>query len=265
LAGLTCLDSKCAVAPPGISPLGQPWQGVDCTPPVEDDVKAYFEVPGAAGADEGDFFRLPFPTDVRRNKNKLDLSGFPTPGSALLGIDAVQLYVDAISANDTGWGAYPTVIFRFSGPFDFDTFDVGAVQFIDITDPAKGRSIGWRRFYTDARTNYICQNFVAVQPPLGSPLEAGHTYGVYILSSAGDKILTGRATMNVPDPKPVVASDNMAAVLKASAPSDAKLKAAVRQQVEHRRVLGHPDGVFQWQRDDAGAKANPRGLRRDET
>jgi hypothetical protein len=225
-AGLTCLDSKCAVAPPGVSPLGQPWQGVDCTPPAEDDVKAYFEVPGAAGADEGDFFRLPFPTDVRRSKNKLDLTGFPTPGSALLGVDAVQQYVDAISANDSGWGAYPTLIFRFSGPFDFNTFDVSSLQFVDITDPAKGRSVGWRRFYTDARTNYICHNFVAVQPPLGSPLESGHTYGVYILSSAGGMTLTGRATMNVPDPKAVIASDNMAAVLKATAPSDAKLKAA---------------------------------------
>ncbi|HXK18071.1 MAG TPA: hypothetical protein VNG33_09725, partial [Polyangiaceae bacterium] len=143
------------------------------------------------------------------------------PGSALLGVDPVQLYVDAITANDSGWGAYPTLIFRFSGPFDFNSFAVDAVQFIDITDPAKGRSVGWRRFYTDARTNYICDNFVAVQPPFGSALEPGHTYAVFILGDASGSTLTGRHDM-----KPVVASANMAAVLKAVAPTDAKLKAA---------------------------------------
>ncbi len=219
--GLACLSNKCSVPPPGLSSFGQPWTGVECATPVETDVKAYFEVPGADGADELDFFRLPFPSDVRKSKNRLDLSGFPTPGSALLGVDPVQLYVDAITENDSGWGTYPTVLFRFSGAFDFATLSVAALQFVDITNPAKAQSVGWRRFYTDARTNYICDNFVAVQPPFGSPLEPGHTYAVYILSEAGDTTLLGRA-----DGKPVVASDNMAAVLKAAAPADAKLKAA---------------------------------------
>lgn len=219
--GLGCVDNQCVVTPPGVPPFGKPWAGVECAKPVKADVKAYFEVPGADGADEGDFFRLPFPTDVRKSGDKLDLSGFPTPGSSLLGVDPVQLYVDAITENDTGWGAYPTVIFRFSGPFDFDSFAVDAVQFIDVTDPAKGFSVGWSRFYTDARTNYICDDFVAVRPPFGHPLEPGHTYAVFILSQAEDLTLTGRD-----DGKPVVASDNLQAVLKAAAPSDAKLKAA---------------------------------------
>ncbi len=219
--GLACLANKCAVAPPGLPPFGQPWTGVECAKPVETDVKAYFEVPGADGADELDFFRLPFPTDVRKSGNQLDLSGFPTPGAALLGVDPVQLYVDAITANDSGWGTYPTVLFRFSGTFDFKTFATDAVQFIDVTDPAKGTSVGWRRFYTDARTNYICENFVSVQPPEGSPLEPGHTYAVYIQGQVGNVTLLGKG-----DAKPVVASDNMAAVLKAAPPTDPKLKAA---------------------------------------
>jgi hypothetical protein len=219
--GLACLEEKCALAPPGVPPFGAPWAGVECAAPVDTDVKAYFEVPGAAGADEGDFFRLPFPTDVRKSGNKLDLSGFPTPGSAPLGVDAVQLYVDAITENDSGWGAYPTVVFRFSGAFDFDTLGVPNLQFIDVTDPAAGRAVGWSRFYTDGRTNYICDNYVAVRPPEGSPLEPGHTYAVYISSEADGNTLLGRA-----DGKPVVQSSNMASVLKAAAPADAKLKAA---------------------------------------
>jgi len=182
-AGLGCFAEHCAVAPSGLPPLGQPWSGVDCEPPAKEGVKAYFEVPGATGAEEGDFFRLPFPNDVRLHDGKLDLSDFPTPGSALLGVDPVKLYVDAITENDSGWGAYPTVIFRFSGPFEAQSFATEAVEFVDITTPAAARHLGWQRFYTDARTNYLCHNFVAVQPPLGEPLEPGHTYAVVILSS----------------------------------------------------------------------------------
>ena len=183
--GLACLEDKCSVTPPGVPPFGAPWTGVECAKPVTKDVKAYFEVPGAVGADEGDFFRLPFPTDVRKKGNKLDLSGFPTPGAGLLGVDPVQLYVDAITENDSGWGAYPTVLFRFSGRFDFASFGDDAVEFVDVTDPANGYSVGWRRFYTDARTNYVCDNFVAVQPPFGHPLQPGHTYAVFFLSESG--------------------------------------------------------------------------------
>jgi predicted esterase len=219
--GLTCLMEQCTVPPSGLPPFGAPWQGVDCDPPVEEGVKAYFEVPGAEGADEGDFFRLPFPSDVRRSGDTLDLSDFPTPGDGLLGIDPVQLYVDAIEDNDSAWGAYPTVIFRFSGPFDFDTFERDAVQFVDITDPENARGVGWGRFYTDARTNYICDNFLAVQPPFGRPLEPNHTYAVLILSEVGATTLLGRG-----DGEPVVASENMAAVLASAEPDDAKLAAA---------------------------------------
>jgi hypothetical protein len=219
--GLACLADACSVTPLGVSPFGPPWQGVECAEPVTKDVKAYFEVPGADGADEGDFFRLPFPSDVRKRGDKLDLRGFPTPGAGLLGVDPVQLYVDAITENDSGWGTYPTLIFRFSGPFDFTSFAVGSLQFIDVTDPTKGYSVGWQRFYTDARTNYVCDNFVAVQPPMGRPLEPGHTYAVYIRSQAGEATLLGRE-----DSQAIVASANMAAVLKAAAPADTKLKAA---------------------------------------
>ena len=52
---------------------------------------------------------------------------------------------------------------------------------------------------------------------------------------------------------------------RVSAGPDPKLKTAVRQQIEDRGVLCHPDGMFQRQRNDAGAKANAGRLRRDET
>ena len=49
--------------------------------------QAYFRVP--RGSDDGDFYRLPFPNDVRLSGGKVSLAGHPTPGSALLGFDVV--------------------------------------------------------------------------------------------------------------------------------------------------------------------------------
>ncbi len=248
-AGLSCLAGACAPSVVGVPPFlsGEPWKGATCDPPATSGIKAYFEVPGAKGADEGDFFRLPFPSDVRKHGNKLDLSDFPTPGAALLGVDPVQLYVDAVEANDSGWGAYPTVIFRFSGAFDGDTLPPNqSLKFVDLT--AK-REVGWQRFYTPARTAYVCENFIGVQPPSGSPLEPEHTYAVYLLSTvtvdkkpmtllAEDDTTTCDSDADcdsgvcaVHDTGnhceiPVAASENMAAVLAETAPGDKTLAAA---------------------------------------
>jgi predicted esterase len=225
-AGLGCFDAKCGVPANGLPALGAPWKGVACEKPVTKDVQAYFEVPGADGASEGDFFRLPFPSDVRKHGNKLDLSGFPTPGAGLLGVDTVQLYVDAITENDSAWGAYPTVFFRFSGALDFDTFPAGAVQFFDVTDATKARRLGWQRFYTDGRTNYVCDNFLAVQPPVGAPLEPGHTYAVFVLSESEDDAGQAVTLLGSGDGQPVVASENFAAMLASDAAGDQQLRDA---------------------------------------
>src|SRR5207248_7472598 len=61
--GLVCYNKQCEPPPPGFPTLGVPsFQGVEC----KDDtgaVKAYFRIPRGTG--DGDFFRLPFPNDVR--------------------------------------------------------------------------------------------------------------------------------------------------------------------------------------------------------
>jgi len=236
-SGLGCYQQTCAPAPVGLPPLGEPWTGVECAKPVEADVKAYFEVPGADGADEGDFFRLPFPSDVRKNGDALDLSGFPTPGAGLLGVDPVKLYVDAITENDSGWGAYPTVFFRFSGRFEFGSFADNALRYYDITDPAEPHSLGWSRWFTNGRSNYICDNFVAVRTETAHPLKPGHRYAVFLLGEADGKTLVGEN-----DGKPVTRSANLDAVLAAKAPSDAKLKAAYAVFAPFREFLaGYKD------------------------
>src|SRR5688572_21302340 len=140
LGGLACLAGSCTPPPAGLPPFGVPsWPGVECEEPDNDDVRAYFEVPGAEDALEGDFFRLPFPNDVRLSGGAPDLDGFPTPGDELLGVDPVQLYIDRIESEHTGWGTEPKVLFRFSGQIDHESFvsDAakveGRVRIVDVT------------------------------------------------------------------------------------------------------------------------------------
>jgi hypothetical protein len=182
-------------------------------------VKAYFEVPGAAGADEGDFFRLPFPNDIRLEAGKPDLNGFPTPGPELLGVDMVQAYVDRLEAEGDHWGANGSVVFRFSGPVDFGTLDFAdgkrPVALVDLTtgDPVERLGLTWGA--AAGRTKYVCPNWFAVRAGLGAPLRPNHTYAVWVTTDA-----------RTPNGDPVERSANFSAMLQSSAPSNARLAAA---------------------------------------
>jgi hypothetical protein len=215
-AGLGCVAGACSIVPPLGTIFGTPWPGVTCSPPETDTARAYFEVPGATGAQEGDFFRLPFPNDVRSASGALDLSGFPTPGAALLGFDPVQLYVDAVSASDTAWGAYPTVTFRFSGPVDGNTLVPDNIHLSDITPGSKDFPDDgyWYSSASSARTNYVCDNWLSMERWHGFPLSPGRTYAFWL--STGIKTAKGGTVQR---------SENLVALLSDTAPTDPKLTA----------------------------------------
>jgi hypothetical protein len=163
--GLTCANKQCAPLPPtpgGMPPIGLPsWKGVDC----QDDpaLKAYFRVP--RGSNDGDFFRLPFPNDVRRKGGHPDLSGFPTPGTDLLGFDIVDRYARDLEANADGFSAYTTVTFRFSGGIDFDSLKAqGVIQWVDVTPGGQGNNLGFAWSATTGRNQYICPNYLTARP-----------------------------------------------------------------------------------------------------
>jgi hypothetical protein len=205
--GLACIGGVCAPQPA----TGPVWPGVECEP-VSTDVRAYFEVPGADGALEGDFFRLPFPNDARRGTTGLDLSGFPTPGPGLLGVDPVALYVDALEANDSGWGTYSTTMFRFSGTLDVSTLQMPNVAgWVDVTPnvPEYGSSVGLSWYYSGGRTPYVCENWIAARRPKGWPLLPNHTYAVWI--TTGVKAEGGGTIRR---------AANLVSVLGNAAPSD---------------------------------------------
>jgi hypothetical protein len=216
--GLTCANGTCGRAGSGV-----PWRGVTCEPPVDEgeEVRAFFEVPGADGAEEGDFFRLPFPNDARRTGSRVDLSGFPTPGVGILGIDPVALYVDAVQENDRAWGAFSTVYFRFSGMLDITTVrEAGAVNFIDVTPgvPELGQNRGLSWYYSVGRRNYVCENWLGVRRPIGQPLLPRHTYAVWLDAS----VL--RNGTEPPAERAVRRAANLVTLLDDAPPSDSVLE-----------------------------------------
>ncbi|HEU5077252.1 MAG TPA: hypothetical protein VFU02_23835 [Polyangiaceae bacterium] len=242
LGGLACLEGSCTPPLPGMPPFGLPsWQGVECEDPSPDGVRAYFEVPGAEDALEGDFFRLPFPNDVRLTGGSPDLGDFPTPGDELLGVDPVQLYIDRIESEHTGWGTEPKVLFRFSGEIDHTSFvsdaakTEGRVRIVDVTpgiaDAERDDTGGWMVYYTSGRSNYVCHNWFGLSRGLGAPMRAGHTYA--FLLTTGGRDAEGRS---------IERAENLVALLGDEPPSDPILADAYAAYEPLRDYLATDDG-----------------------
>jgi hypothetical protein len=207
--GLACVGGMCQTPPSGSSPLGVPWKGVDCKD-ESGPVQAYFRVP--RGMDDGDFYRLPFPNDIRLKNGKPDLTGHPTPGKDLLGYDLVDRYLRAIEKGNDGWGLHSATFFRFSGVLDYDNFkNVNAVYLVDLTT---GQQMGLYYYYSIGRGSYICDNYIAVRPVPGEVYNPGDTYAVYLTNDIKAK---GGA--------PVSRSPDLDAMLADAAPADAVLAA----------------------------------------
>ncbi|HEX8789512.1 MAG TPA: hypothetical protein VF765_01075 [Polyangiaceae bacterium] len=220
LAGLACVGGSCDPLGPsdGGVPIAVPtWTGETCMD-VSGPTQAYFRVP--RGTDDGDFYRLPFPNDVRLSGGHVSLRGHPTPGPALLGFDVVDRWLRDLEATVDGFSTYPTVFFRFSAAVDIGgTLKAkGAVQFLDITDPTKPVAQGFAWVANTGRGAYICDDWMAVKPPGGAPLTPGHTYAVIIASTVKDA--NGAA---------IQSSTDLQALLGSSAPSDATLATAWNQ------------------------------------
>ncbi len=214
--GLACVKGACTPLPPGtVAPIAIPtWPGVDCKddpPPVA----AYFRVP--RGSNDGDFFRLPFPNDIRRDGNgHPTLFGFPTPGSEVLGFDVVDRYVKDVEQNADGFSAYATITMRFSGEVDWDTFKPqGVVRLVDVTDGGPGSDLGLSWIATTGRSAYVCNNAIGIRPRDGEPFVPGHTYAAIVTSAA-----------KTPGGGAIARSADLSALLAPAAPADAVLAPA---------------------------------------
>jgi len=184
LAGLTCalgdqVTASCSLTLPGMAVPGS-WSGVKCGNEAAVNT-AYFHVPRASASE--DFFRLPFPNDVRRSAAGLDLSGFPTPGDPLgSGVDMVARYREAAQSL-SGFSTNPVVYFRFSTPYA-GVNDKSVLLFdISKSSPSYGTALS-RSWGTSSGsvTRYVCPNWLNVRSKEGSPLRPGTTYAAILTS-----------------------------------------------------------------------------------
>ena len=179
LAGLYCgVGNVCAPYDPGVSTLHRGHLRDDEAP-----FRAYFEVPRPTRP-PADFFRLPFPSDVRvRADGTLDLSDFPRPGPTELGVDLVKLYVDTWTEDFEGFSSIAGITFRFSGEIDFTSATQDAVLLIDVTPGATQRYLPrlWR--VENDRTKYSCAHTLTLHPWTDQPLLPRHTYAAIVTTS----------------------------------------------------------------------------------
>jgi hypothetical protein len=225
LAGLACLDLgrglQCLSPPPGpdggafVLPIPN-WGGETC---AEDTgpARAYFEVPRPDGGT--DFYRLPFPNDIRRTATGLDLSGHPHP-QGVLPIDLTNLYLRAAEADLRGFAVNPVIFFRFSQRYNWDSVggNSPAVGIVDITPTSptykQGNDLYWVTTYGSV-SRYICQDWIAMRPPHGEPLRPNTTYAA--LLTTGIVPLDGGTFQRSPD---------FVAMLASTPPADPALAAA---------------------------------------
>ena len=193
-APLVCdLTGSCQILAFAGVPL---YDGTECAERDDSaEFRVFFEVPTEEPPAE--FFRLPYPNDIRRTSTGVDLSGFPTPGAGVLAGDLISAYVDAIESGGRGFSTNPTIFLRFSKEFSFESIRGGGedptLYFVNV-DPDSdnyGHGLGMSWFMTNGRGNFICHNYVAVRSNWNSPLEHDTTYAVYLTtgveSSTGEE------------------------------------------------------------------------------
>jgi len=207
LAGLYCgAGAECAP----LQTAFPPFAGATCND--EGAFRGYLEVP-RPGKPPADFFRLPFPNDVRVTDGKLDLSDFPKPGPTPLGVDLVQLYVETWTADFDGFSAAGGITFRFSDNVDYATATGDVVQLIDVTAGASFGTAFSRSWVTNnGRTKYSCNHTLVLRNTADQPFEPGHTYAAFI--TTGLKSATGA---------PAGPDADFTAMMGATRPTDAAL------------------------------------------
>jgi pimeloyl-ACP methyl ester carboxylesterase len=189
--------------------------GVDCTRTTLEvgDFRIYFEVPADPVPTPLEFYRLPFPNDIRVRDGHIVMDGHYTPG-ALLGLDLGTTYYDAIHASARGFATNAPVFFQASDRIDLRSvcLDTGGVYpavasadalggrdgkttvtFCPNNDPASiylvnvtkaspryGEHVPVQLDYSSTAGLYICQNWLGVAPLDGMPLESSTTYAVVV-------------------------------------------------------------------------------------
>jgi pimeloyl-ACP methyl ester carboxylesterase len=190
--------------------------------------RVLFEVP-RGGQPLADFYRLPFPNDLRIVGGKVVLEGHPTPGPGIIGMDLPARLFEAAQQDLEAFGTNPVVYFRFSTDLHNPKYtivssgDDANILFVDVTDPlddSYGGTRGLNWLYSPSRQKYVCQNSLAVYPPLSRPLAPGRKYAVILKNTlkAAPEEVGGQ-------PRNLAQDADLQALLAPQAPQDTELAA----------------------------------------
>jgi len=168
------------------------WPGVVCAPDPDETPRFYFDL--HAGKDpERDYFRLPYPADARRKGGGIDLEGFPRAPAEFAPAPELATVIDRwmahIEQDTAGFALEGAVLFRSSAP----PGPVKGIRYLNITPghPQYGQTIPGQTFTAQSGpgsgNHYICDNWLAIEPIDGTPLDPGTTYAVVILDTTKPK------------------------------------------------------------------------------
>lgn len=213
-------------------PLSVPsWDGVEC-PDDEGTPVAYFEL--AAGSDDAhDFYRLPYPNDIRRGSDNIDLEAHPAPPVSIEPPVAARFLDDA--AAHAGFSTNPVAYFRFSTEYSTGTLSLSSVRIVDITPDSPEyntpASVAWGPPERDS--NYICGHWLSLYRPVGAPLRPNTTYAAIVTR-----------TLRTKDDDAYTRSEDFDTMLASAKPADANVAAAWQKYAPLRKWLGDKDAPF---------------------
>jgi dienelactone hydrolase len=179
MGGLICSLGKCT----SFDSI-EPWQGAVCPEPSPmAGNRVLFQVP-QPGDTSQDFYRLPYPNDIRKSGGKLSLTGHPTPGARYLSFDPVQTYLTLAEQDLTGFGLNPSIYFRLNRNPTVDSARApGTITLVNITPGSPEYDKPREILPPEVRTGkgfYVCAPYVIVHPVWGDPLRPGETYAAIV-------------------------------------------------------------------------------------
>ncbi len=200
LSGLVCSPGRGVCAPGSVLLNPDVFRGVPCFADTEAEMPFGIRhaMPGSVG--ESGFYGFPFPTDLRLRDGRVDLSGHPTPGDALIGKDPSANVIAAIDGELKGWSVNPAIYFRFTREIDPDTLEL---RFVNLET---GEDHPHSVVFNAARNKYICHNHLYVHPLWSRPLLPSTKYAVIIADTVKAVGSPGTAARQL-DALPMLLSD----------------------------------------------------------
>lgn len=143
---------------------------------------------------EYDFYSLPFPNDIRTNKEEGDdrhmvIADHPRPGPGLLGLDPIDSVIEAIGEELHGWSIQPGIFMRFTRPLNVETLTPGDNARLVYIPPQEGPLAGvatehpFEVTFVPQRGKYICNNQLVAHPVWSKPLAANSTYAFIVTNN----------------------------------------------------------------------------------